>query len=94
MPADMPRWTLHDLRRTARSLMSRAGVSRDHAERVLGHRIAGVEGTYDRHSYVDEKAAVLDMLAKLIDQIINPPDKTNVVAFPAAAGVEVSANAS
>ena len=26
LPADMPSWTLHDLRRTARSLMSRAGV--------------------------------------------------------------------
>jgi integrase len=26
-------WTLHDLRRTARSLMSRAGVPTDHAER-------------------------------------------------------------
>ena len=30
-------WRLHDLRRTARSLMSRAGVIREHAERVLGH---------------------------------------------------------
>src|SRR3974390_2785485 len=30
---------LHDLRRTARSLMSRAGISSDHAERVLGHEI-------------------------------------------------------
>jgi integrase len=34
-------WTLHDLRRTARSLMSRAGVSSEHAERVLGHVIGG-----------------------------------------------------
>jgi len=32
----MPRWVLHDLRRTARSLMSRAGVPSDIAERVLG----------------------------------------------------------
>ena len=28
-------WVVHDLRRTARSLMSRAAVPRDHAERVL-----------------------------------------------------------
>src|SRR5262249_48249832 len=35
----MPHWTLHDLRRTARSLMSRAGVSADHAERAIGHTI-------------------------------------------------------
>ena len=60
LPAEMPEWTLHDLRRTARSLMSRAGVPRDHAERVLGHAIAGVEGVYDRHAYEDEKAAALE----------------------------------
>jgi hypothetical protein len=35
---------LHDLRRTARSLMSRAGVRPDIAERALGHAIPGVEG--------------------------------------------------
>ena len=49
-------WVVHDLRRTARSLMSRAGVSSEIAERVLGHAIAGVEGVYNRHQYFDEKA--------------------------------------
>jgi integrase len=49
-------WRLHDLRRTARSLMSRAGVQSEHAERVLGHVIGGVAGIYDRHSYDAEKA--------------------------------------
>ena len=34
---DMPRWTLHDLRRTARKLMSRAVVRPDVGELVLGH---------------------------------------------------------
>ena len=55
----MPQWQLHDLRRTARSLMSRAGVRPDIAERVLGHAISGVEGVYDRHPYRDEKADAL-----------------------------------
>src|SRR5262249_7917413 len=40
-------WRIHDLRRTSRSLMSRAGVSSEHAERGLGHTIGGVEGIYD-----------------------------------------------
>jgi integrase len=40
-------WTIHDLRRTARSLMSRAGVNADIAERSLGHVIGGVRGIYD-----------------------------------------------
>ena len=41
--AGVTNWTIHDLRRTARSLMSRAGVRPDIAERVLGHAIRGVE---------------------------------------------------
>jgi integrase len=66
----MERWTLHDLRRSARSLMSRAGVPTDHAERVLGHVIGGVRGTYDRHSYQDEKRQALEKLAQLITTIV------------------------
>ena len=65
-------WVLHDLRRTARSLMSRAGVSSVHAERVLGHAIRGVEGTYDRHRYEQEKGVALERLAGLIALIVNP----------------------
>jgi integrase len=67
-------WTLHDLRRTSRSLMSRAGVDRDIAERVLGHVIRGVAGIYDRHQYFDEKAGALAKLATLIDSIVERRD--------------------
>jgi integrase len=66
----LPRWTLHDLRRTARSLMSRAGVPTDHAERCLGHVIGGVRGVYDRHEYHREKAQAFEALAALIDRIV------------------------
>jgi integrase len=66
-------WRLHDLRRTARSLMARAGVSREHAERCLGHTIVGVEGTYNRHTYEAEMAAAYEALAALIERIVNPP---------------------
>src|SRR6516164_6004307 len=75
-------WTLHDLRRTARSLMSRAGISPDHAERCLGHVIGGVRGVYDRHEYHAEKAAAYEALAVQIDRIVNPVD--NVAELPAA----------
>jgi integrase len=78
--AAMPNWTIHDLRRTARSLMSRAGVLPHISERVLGHSIRGVEGIYDRHSYRDEKAHALQALAGLVATIINPP-ADNVVAL-------------
>jgi len=68
----IPNWTLHDLRRTAKTLMARAGVRPDISERVLGHVIAGVEGTYDRHSYSDEKRDALEKLAAMIERILNP----------------------
>jgi integrase len=76
-------WTLHDLRRTARSLMSRAGVNSDHAERCLGHVIGGVRGTYDRHEYHREKKQAFDALAALIRQIVDPaPNIVSIAAAP------------
>ena len=65
-------WRLHDLRRTARSLMAKAGVRPDIAERVLGHAIQGVGGVYDRHDYVAQKAEALKRLAHLLQNILNP----------------------
>jgi integrase len=64
-------WTLHDLRRTARSLMSRAGVPSDHAERCLGHVIGGVRGVYDRHEYHAEKQQAFEALAGIIERIVS-----------------------
>ena len=54
----------------------------DHiSERVLGHVIAGVEGTYDRHSYADEKRDALERLAAMVDHILNPlPSKVATIA--------------
>jgi integrase len=67
-------WTLHDLRRTARTLMVRAGVRSEVAERVLGHVISGVAGVYDRHDYATEKRHALDALATEIDRILRPSE--------------------
>jgi integrase len=74
-------WALHDLRRTARSLMSRAGVPSDHAERCLGHVIGGVRGVYDRHEFHAEKLRAYEALAAQIERIVSPVP--NVVALPA-----------
>jgi integrase len=82
LPKDMPNWVLHDLRRTARSLMSRAGVRSDLSERVMGHAIPGVEGVYDRYQYFDEKADALARLAGLIEQIINPAPANVTILKP------------
>ena len=64
-------WVVHDLRRTGRSLLSRAGVRPDIAERTLGHVQQGVAAVYDRHAYFAEKAAALAKLAAMIDAIVD-----------------------
>jgi integrase len=69
----LPDWHLHDLRRTCRTLMSRAGVDPDHAERCLGHVIGGIRGNYDMHEFEAEKAAAYEALAALVDRIVSPP---------------------
>ena len=69
MDSGITGWTIHDLRRTARSLMSRAGVRPDIAELCLGHVVGGVRGTYDRHAYYDEKRDAFERLAEQIAKI-------------------------
>jgi hypothetical protein len=64
--------------------MSRAGVAADIAERVLGHKIAGVRGVYDRHEYVTEKRDALGRLAAQVERILKPV-AGNVVPLARAA---------
>lgn len=78
----MAPWTHHDLRRTAKTLMARAGVRPDISERVLSHVITGVEGVYDRFDYFEEKRDALERLAALVERIVNPP-AANVVEMRA-----------
>lgn len=56
-------WRWHDLRRTARTGMTRLGVPRDHAEAAINH-VSGrtkLERTYDRHDYGPEVIAALTL---------------------------------
>jgi hypothetical protein len=74
-------WQQRDLRRTAKTLMTRAGVSTDISERCLGHVIGGVRGVHDRYDYLREKRDAFDRLAALVERIVHPPGN-NVVALP------------
>jgi integrase len=70
----------HDLRRTARTHMAALGIPSEIAERCLGHVVAGrVEGTYDRHAYVDEMRAALDKWAERLSALVEPATPANVV---------------
>lgn len=62
----LPAFTLHDLRRTARTHLAALGVRREVAERCLGHKVSGVEGTYDRHDYLNERREALAQWTALL----------------------------
>src|SRR5262249_13784895 len=68
----MAEWRLHDLRRSARTLMAPAGVPDNIGERCLGHVLGGVHGVYNRFAYRDEKADALTRLAAHVDRIVHP----------------------
>jgi hypothetical protein len=69
---DVHDWTIHDLRRTARSLLSRLRVSYDIAELMLGHRLPGglIRRTYDQFKYHDQLREAADRLAAEVERIV------------------------
>jgi integrase len=73
LPAEMPPWTLHDIRRTVASGMARLGVALPVIEKVLNHAsgsFAGIVGIYQRHDFAKEKRAALDAWGKHVMKIV------------------------
>jgi integrase len=67
------RWTFHDLRRTAATIMAKRGVSPHVVERLLNHvsgTISGVAKIYNRHEYWAERCAAVETLGDYVSQIV------------------------
>ncbi|EZQ18245.1 integrase [Halopseudomonas bauzanensis] len=67
---DLEHFTVHDLRRTCRSLLASIGIPGHVAERCLNHRLKGVEAVYNRHDYFDERREALNQLAQKLAPLI------------------------
>ena len=76
----MPHWTLHDLRRTMRTRLSKLGVVPEITERVIGHVPSGVRAVYDRHQFREEKRVALARWAQSLANIVDPSDKVVVLS--------------
>jgi len=68
---DMPHFTVHDLRRTYRTLLAMEGTLGHVAESCLNHKRKGVEGTYNRHDYFEERKEALIKLSSKLGSMIN-----------------------
>ena len=74
MSAEEP-WVIHDLRRTATTVMARLGVAPHVADRVLNHTagtIRGVARVYNQFEYRDERATALEALGRYIENLVRP----------------------
>jgi integrase len=66
-------WRLHDLRRTCVSGMARLGVAPHVADKILNHQagtISGVAAVYQRHEFLAERRAALDLWGAHIGQVL------------------------
>jgi integrase len=77
-------WTAHDLRRTARTIMSRLKIKQHIRERVLNHAQGGVVGVYDQYDYLQEKADALNKLGREIDRILGVAGKAKIIELKTA----------
>lgn len=74
------RWTPHDLRRTAATLMTALGVLPEVAEKCLNHtEESRVKRTYQRHSYEAEKREAWRLLGERLELLTR--DDANVVTL-------------
>ncbi len=77
-------WTAHDLRRTARTIMSRLKIKHHVRERVLNHAQNGVQGVYDQYDYLQEKADALNKLANELDRIVGVKNTARIIELKTA----------
>lgn len=66
----IPAFTIHDLRRTASTLLHENGWPSDVVEKALNHTIGGVRGVYNRAEYAPQRQEMLQFWADYIEQLM------------------------
>ena len=72
LPKNMPKWTLHDLRRSTATGMQRIGVDLATIEKVLNHTggaFGGIVGVYQQHDFREEKHQALTKWGRHVAKI-------------------------
>lgn len=67
---DIPAFTIHDLRRTASTLLHENGWNSDVVEKALNHNMGGVRGVYNRAEYADQRREMLQFWADFVESLI------------------------
>lgn len=67
----IPPFTIHDMRRTASTLLNEQGFSSDVIEKALNHTIGGVRGVYNRAEYAEPRKQMLQSWADYVEKLQN-----------------------
>jgi len=67
---DIPAFTIHDLRRTASTLLHENGWASDVVEKALNHTIGGVRGVYNRAEYETQRREMLQFWADYVESLM------------------------
>lgn len=85
---ELPHWTLHDLRRTASTMMNDELAIDPHVvEAVINHvsgSRAGVAGVYNRAGYLKQKQAALEAWGRYVEKLVSDKASDNVVQLARA----------
>jgi len=68
-------FSVHDLRRTASTLLHEAGFNTDWVEKQLAHEQKGVRAVYNRAEYADQRREMLQAWADMVDGWVASPGK-------------------
>jgi len=69
LQSDLEPFTVHDLRRTARTHLAALGIAPHIAEMCLNHKLAkGIEAVYNVHDYFEERREALAALSDLLTE--------------------------
>lgn len=65
----LQRFTVHDLRRTASTILHEQGWNTDVIEKALNHAMPGVRSVYNRAEYLDKRREMLQAWADYLDAL-------------------------
>lgn len=77
------KWTAHDLRRTAATLMAKMGISNDVINECLNHKQADrMTRVYIQDRRESEQAIAFEKLGNMLHQLATGETQNNVVRLP------------
>ena len=85
-------FTVHDLRRTASSLLNEAGFNRDWVEKCLAHEENSVRGIYNKAEYSEQRRVMLQAWADMIEAWHNGVSVREIVRDAKVAAADVDMN--